>query len=1068
MSNNNDAKSQKKEMKQRLCDFVDFGMLFISAEGKFQAWNDQFNTLTGYESEELIGQDWHFLLRTIKDDEQINDRLSERKKGVTEKYRAQIVRKDQQRIWLSVNEKPCYNEHDEFTGLICYLENISDRIQEEIIDEVTEQIIESSHRFENNMNGFLDHLHKILVKILPVENLVVGYGITDQTIWFPYIHDSGLDSSRSKFRTRGNGLTEYVMKNDLPLVLNASSLNELRLKEKLTPYELIPLSQVIVPIKNDSKVIGVIRCFSYERADLYDDHFKELFTKIGEKIGFYIERIRINSERKFFFELTDIPVMIVNRDGYFEYVNPTFLSKTKFSEEDVLNKPVISFINKNDHTIFKEAITALINGHLQTDLEFRMQGHQGEEFWFSWFAQPQVMGVSFYFVGRDITQLKEKSQNDERTTKRLLNLIKNLKEGVIFLNHDGVIEHVNTDFCKMLGFLPEELVGEKFFNKLHPENLREEVQVHFKTLLGERAGRFETQLLMKNGNLLWVYLSHTPEFDQNGQLIGIVGTISDISKKHEEEIQKERLYKLHKSFFTLNQAITRGYSLDQIHQTVLGILHSTYKINVSRIYELKKSPLSKNIDLAVAAERILPKSLNKLHELFPNGIKDLTPNVSHGSPYWRALNDQKTCFLVGSEEISSVFTQLKNDPTVNKYKSILSFMIIESYALFPIIRFDEVSFLIECVSERKMGLGEMDDLIAFMQHVNFLIDKKMSDIDLYKTEQKWRGLIENSSEVTCILDKNGNITFASTSIKRILGYTHQEVLQKNIFDFLHPDERELAYEKFMIRLIEGGMGFYQTLRIRSASGEYRFFRIFTSNHLNKVEINGLIVNAQDITDIVIAENEKYLSIIETEENERKRISRDLHDGVGQYLAATTMYMNLLELHIEDQLNDDAKKIFQNTADILRKATNEVRSVSHNIMPPSLKDFGFEECVKGLIEGLSQCTPEVAFDYQYTTSNLRIPEFMSLTLFRAIQQILNNALTHGRPDHVKVSIRSSKKLLKVVISDNGEGFDPTKKNDNDGIGILSIKHRIQSIGGTTMIKSQPSQGTTFTIITHLNP
>lgn len=649
-----------------------------------------------------------------------------------------------------------------------------------------------------------------------------------------------------------------------------------------------------------------------------------------------------------------------------------------------------------------------------------------------------------------------------RLTGRINNLILNLKDGVVFVDKNGIISDVNNAICEMLGYSEQELVGSKALDTFYPSQKNRDFNEIFRKDGTPLEDRYTIQVEQKNGILLWVTLSLTPEYDENDSLLGVVAILTDISNEQAEKGRKERLYRLHESFITLNKAISRGYNLEQIHQTVMGILHSTYKINVSRIYKVNYTEDDQQ-NLSLAAERLMSKSLTKLSSLFPNGIRDVTPQPSQGSPYLHAIEDQTPQFINGKQTIYSTFSSLIQDPSVEMYKQIMTFMKIDFYALFPIIHFNETHYLIECVSDNLLDEGDMDDLSAFMQQVNALIDKKMGDIDLQKNERKWRGLIENSSEITCIINRSGKIIFISPSVERMLGYSHGTILDDNIFSYIHPEDRGVAEERFDRRLSEGGEGYYQILRIRHATDNYRFFRVFTSNHMDKEEIEGLIVNAQDITDMIKTENEKYLSIIETEENERKRISRDLHDGVGQYLAATNMYMNLLETTISHKLDDPMIDLFKKTAEMLRKATSEIRTVSHNIMPPSLKDFGFLECVKGLVEGLSQGSAPVRFTFSEDVGILDIPEWVGLTLFRAIQQILSNAITHGKPKNVNVVLHKNQKIFTIEIKDDGIGFDPSRINDRDGIGIMSIRHRIQSVGGRTIITSEPGKGTNFKIL-----
>lgn len=1056
----------KESRRELLNDFVDFGILFIAPDGKIVTCNKRFEEITGSSLDELEGTTGEQLFLEQQEVTKFYNRLNDRKKGLSERYRLQIKRKDHSIIWISVCAKPKFNELDQFIGTVSVVEDITDHIQFDLVQEIIDELSKNAHQYEYDLKSFLQSVHQHIKKIMPADNMVFALERTNRTVWFPYVSDSSEEVHRSEFRTGGSGLTEYVMKKGSSVVLNEKALLDLRLTNDLTTYHPIPKSQIVVPIKGGERVIGALRCYSYTHENLYSDTSMLLLERIGERIGILIEKIKNNTEQRMFVELSDIPVVIINRDGFFEFVNQTFADKLQFDICEILHQPVSAFIHVDDHEKFNWVQSSLKDGKSLNDLEMRLVNKKKEILWISWFAQPQLTDVSFYFVGRDITKQKQETKIKERLSSRINNLVLNLKDGVVFVDRKGIITHVNNAICEMLGYTEQELVGAKALDTLYPAEKDRDFDEIFKKDGTPLADRYNIQVEKKNGVYLWINLSLTPEYDENDSLLGVMAILTDISKEQEEKSRKERLYRLHKSFFTLNKAISRGYNLEQIHQTVMSILHTTYRINVSRIYKVNYTE-DDYPTLTLAAERMMTKSLNKLSNLFPNGIRDLTPKPSAGSPYLQAIEEQTPLFINGKQTIYSAFSSLMQDPSVELYVKIMNFMKIDFYALFSIVHFNEAHYLIECVSEKLLDEGEMDDLSAFMQQVNALIDKKLGDIDLQKNERKWRGLIENSSEITCIINRTGRITFISPSVERMLGHSHRTILHDNIFSYIHPEDRIVAEERFARRLSEGGEGYYQILRIRDAADNYKFFRVFTSNHLDKEEIEGLIVNAQDITDMIKTENEKYLSIIETEENERKRISRDLHDGVGQYLAATNMYMNLLETTVKDKLDESTQILFHKTAEILRKATTEVRSVSHNIMPPSLKDFGFVDCVKGLVEGLSQGSAGINFTFTESSGEIDLPEWVGLTLFRAIQQILSNAITHGKPKNIALSMGRDKKVLFIQVSDDGVGFDPTRIDEKDGIGIMSIRHRIQSVGGQTIIKSEPGKGTTFTILISSN-
>jgi signal transduction histidine kinase len=285
---------------------------------------------------------------------------------------------------------------------------------------------------------------------------------------------------------------------------------------------------------------------------------------------------------------------------------------------------------------------------------------------------------------------------------------------------------------------------------------------------------------------------------------------------------------------------------------------------------------------------------------------------------------------------------------------------------------------------------------------------------------------------------------------------------KNILEFVHDEDRDVAKSALFRRIKEGGKGGFTIYRFRSKNGEYKYLRVVTSVHLTNPEINGIILNAHDVTDLIRSENEKYLVMINTQETERQRLSRDLHDGVGQYLAATIMYMEILDPVVQSNLTDQDVELFHLAKQLLQKATKETRIVSHNIMPPSLKDFGFVDCLKGLIADLSHDNLIINLNIVPQYYEVDFLDTVSLTLFRSIQQLLNNSIEHGCATKIDLTITEKANETEVEVRDNGKGFDIEQLRGHDGIGLLSIQQRMNSVGGSVSIQSEIGKGTVIKI------
>ncbi len=191
------------------------------------------------------------------------------------------------------------------------------------------------------------------------------------------------------------------------------------------------------------------------------------------------------------------------------------------------------------------------------------------------------------------------------------------------------------------------------------------------------------------------------------------------------------------------------------------------------------------------------------------------------------------------------------------------------------------------------------------------------------------------------------------------------------------------------------------------------------------------------------------SIISGEEKERSRISKDLHDGLGPLL--TTLRMNIQSSQLQQKIKDQLLAQLDDTI-------NEVRRISNNLMPSVLEDFGAGEAVGNLID---QMKGDIAIRYKHDMrSTSSIGEQIHLTIYRIVQEALNNALKHSTCKEIKISISEFDDHIGLYISDDGDGFDPAKPYA--GNGLRNMQERVKLVNGTFDIHSSGKKGTTIEI------
>ncbi len=205
---------------------------------------------------------------------------------------------------------------------------------------------------------------------------------------------------------------------------------------------------------------------------------------------------------------------------------------------------------------------------------------------------------------------------------------------------------------------------------------------------------------------------------------------------------------------------------------------------------------------------------------------------------------------------------------------------------------------------------------------------------------------------------------------------------------------------------------------------------------------------------------RALSIIEAQENERRRISRELHDGLGQLLSAAKLNFGMI-----DFVNCDSKEnntdIVKQVDSIISKAIVEARRIAHDLRPTTLDDFGLIPALRILCQEFSKITG-VKVKFQVSPTLERIDPKVEIAIYRIIQESFNNISKYAESTEVSLDLYRCDTQVFVRVKDNGKGFDADNiiisKKAGGGFGLLNMKERAELIGGKVEIVSSPGQGT----------
>jgi signal transduction histidine kinase len=256
-----------------------------------------------------------------------------------------------------------------------------------------------------------------------------------------------------------------------------------------------------------------------------------------------------------------------------------------------------------------------------------------------------------------------------------------------------------------------------------------------------------------------------------------------------------------------------------------------------------------------------------------------------------------------------------------------------------------------------------------------------------------------------------------------------------------------------------------------ASGERRFVEIIAAPMWGSDgAFQGIIESMRDVTERVraqealqqYAERLRALSaqLAEVAEAERQRLARELHDQVGQQLTALGINLNIVRAHMPEEVGDAIRSRLDDSLSLVEQTTERIRDVMARLRPPVLDDYGLVAALHWYGEQFARRTG-IAVVVEGEEPVPRPATHVESALFRITQEALTNVAKHAQATHVMVSVQVQGEILRLVIADDGIGFD-SGLSASHGWGLLTMTERAEGVGGRCRIESVPGQGTPVSV------
>jgi PAS domain S-box-containing protein len=371
----------------------------------------------------------------------------------------------------------------------------------------------------------------------------------------------------------------------------------------------------------------------------------------------------------------------------------------------------------------------------------------------------------------------------------------------------------------------------------------------------------------------------------------------------------------------------------------------------------------------------------------------------------------------------------------------------------------EAQALLEArVEERTAELSRAYDKLKLE------INEKMQFQEALIRERDFvESLVNTAQGIILVLDEKGRIVRYNPYLENISGYKLDDVRGKDWFDiFLPQEERARTRELFMLGLSEAQRSTGYINPIRTRGGQVRQIEWFSDNlRSHDGGRIGLLSIGQDITERIRAEEalrrsemwlrSLYSQLLKAQEEERRKISKEVHDSIGSPLAA-------IKIGLENTLMRGEKGKMQLESlraltDLAQHAMRECRRIMADLRPSVLDDYGIVATIKWFCDRFQVVNPDICIEKKIEVSENQVPESLRIVLFRIVQEALNNAARHSGAETITISLSKGDRI-ELSVSDNGRGFDMksilTNREHDRGFGISNMKERTELSGGSFQI------------------
>ncbi|MBW2173679.1 MAG: PAS domain S-box protein, partial [Deltaproteobacteria bacterium] len=650
--------------------------------------------------------------------------------------------------------------------------------------------------------------------------------------------------------------------------------------------------------------------------------------------------------------------------------------------------------------------------------------------------------------------MAKRKQTEEKllATKSLLEHMLKVGPGVIYsceTSGDFAATFVSENVNGQFGYEPWEFTDDPQFwaGHIHPED-RQRILADLSGLFEKGHHSHEYRFQHKDGKYRWMFDELTLVRDSKGNPLEIVGHWTDITYRKQAE---DELRQSEDRFHDMSMEL--AISLSEVFEALRQISSGDPEVRIPETSELEL--ISKLKHMVNLTAMNLAGIVNLSHE-FAIGLAE------HFDVLHRVSKGDLTARVSGLSQVELL--ELLKKVTNQMIESVSDEMTERKRAEEALRQYRDQ--LEEQVQERTVELTKANELLQ--QEIK---DRLRKEEALRASEEKYSSLVKNS--LTGIyIDQDGKIVFANKRFAEIYRYSDEELLGMESWRLVHPDDRALTDGIRTERLKGKDAPSEYEAKGLTKDGE----NIWIARRNARIEYHGrpaILGNVINITEGKRAEEKlkiyhKRLRSLASklslaEEGERRRISTEVHDNIGQNLAFTKIKLGNL---LGSVTSPDHRAAVNEISKLVEETIWDTRSLISELGSPVLYELGFVPAVQWLTQHTSK-RHSIPTDFEDDGQPKPLSDDVRVLLFQAVRELLANVIRHSQAQKAKVTVERNEDQIQVNVRDDGIGFDPAEvgpgMDEKGAFGLFSIRERLEPLGGHMKVASKPGRGTQVTLV-----